>query len=118
MGEIAGFVNDLSAQMAGMKTDDHCRAHNDALRQLDRMREAVAQTEVASIEDYKEAMKLKSAISSLFCYAFNNNLPEWEEVCDLEGELGKKLYGFARTYDRIKDKETRAVAKYFITNPR
>ncbi len=76
---------------------------------------AVNKAKVNTIEDYRELMKLKSLLSSLYCYTFNNQYPEFDRVAELEAKLGKKLYKLARGYNRVKDKETRAVAKYFIT---
>ena len=114
-GEVTSFVNMMSAKMVGMKVEDYHSNHDKALRVLDKIEKAVNKAKVNTIEDYKELMKLKSLLSSLYCYTFNNQYPEFDRVAKLEVKLGMKLYKLARGYKRIKDKETRVVAKYFIT---
>ncbi|HDL14853.1 MAG TPA: hypothetical protein ENH28_01635 [Euryarchaeota archaeon] len=113
--EVTSFANMMSAKMAGTKVEDYRSNHDKALRVLDEIEKAVNKAKVNTIDDYRELMKLKSLLSSLYCYTFNNQYPEFDRVAELEAKLGKKLYKLARGYKRIKDKETRAVAKYFIT---
>ena len=114
-GEITNFANTMSAQMAGMGAEEYRSNHEKALKILDKIEKAVNKAKVNTIDDYSELMKLKSLLSSLYCYTFNNEYPEFDRVAELEAKLGKKLYKLARGYKRIKDRETRAVAKYFVT---
>ena len=113
--EICAFINDLQARFLGVDTDTYVQTEESLLRELYSLQEAVRKLKVNTLEDYLEGMKLKSLLSSLFCYCFNNGKEEYQKVGAIEAELGKKLLKFARNYGRIKDKRLRAIAKYMIT---
>ena len=101
--------------MMGTDVDTYTEFHNQLLDSLPKLKKAVQQVKVRCLDDYQKAMDLKGLLCSLFCYAFNNHLPVYEQIGELEHELGMKLLKFARSYGRIRDKRVRAVAKYMIT---
>ena len=117
MDAMEEFANTLSARMLGTDVKTYIETHDSLSKEtaLARIEKMIEQVKVKTLADYKEAMKLKSVLSSLFCFTFNNNRPEWKRVAELESRLGKKLLKFARSYKRIKDKRLRAIAKYMIT---
>lgn len=97
------FANKLSAQMLGITEQQYIEAHEDIISKVEEVEKFVDNFEVKNIEDYKEGLRVKSVLSSLSCYVFNNNKEEWEKFFDIEGKLGKKLH----TYEKNKkSKET------------
>ena len=110
------FGNSLSAFLEGEEEGDYVKTRDGALKQLDEVEGAVKRTKVEDINSYNEAMKLKGALSSLFCYTANSNKPEVDRVGDIECALGAKLFKFANKHKKINDKTVKALAKYAITN--
>ena len=108
------LMNELGAGMQKVDLEAYIKDHEKGLKHLDKIRELVKKVKVGTVEEYQKAMDLKSFISSLFCYAFNNN-KDYETVGKIESILGNKIYKFAAGHRRIKDKTVRAVAKYVIT---
>jgi len=109
------FINELSASLQKQSVDEYIKNHEIGLKRVDELRDIAEALKVDTIADYKAGIAIKSLLSSLFCYAFNNS-KDYKQVGKIESIVGDKLYRFARTYDRIKDNKTRAVAKYLITN--
>jgi len=113
---VDSFVNRMGAHMTGMDKEEYVKFHEGAITNLEELKDMVARTKVKNIDDYQMAMKLKSALSSLFCYTFNNEKEEFDQVADLEQELGIKLAKFARGFARIKG-ETAHIVKYICNQP-
>lgn len=112
---VDNFINDLSAKMAGLSRGDYIDLHEQGLTKLERLRTLADKVKVENIKSFKKARELKSILSSLYCYAFNNDKGSWEKVGKIENIIGLKMLKFARRYNRIKDKRVRAVAKHLIT---
>jgi len=91
--------------------------HEEFLEQLDNVEKAIEKITVKSIEEYKEAIQLKSITNSMFCYAFNNKKDNdmQERIQKADHRLGKKILKFTKKYNKIKDKTLRSIAKYMVT---
>ena len=109
--EVDPIVNELSAGMSKLSVDDYKKQNDDFLIKLDKIEKFVNQSTVKTIEQFKEVMEWKSMLSSLYCYTFNNKLPEFDRVSALEDVLGKKLYQFAFSFRKVSQ-ENRSLAKY------
>lgn len=110
------FINELSAKMGGFSNKGEYEKSNEyLLENLPKLEKLSKKVKVKTLENFNEVMKLKSLLSGLFCYAFNNDNKIWEEVSRIEGVVGKKLFKFANGYKKIKDKKLKAISKYVIT---
>jgi len=99
---IDNFANELSAGMSHKPVSQYISDHEDLINKIQRIEEIAKTLKVRTIDEYNKAMTLKSALSSLYCYTFNNNKTEFDKVSDLEGQVGSKLAGFARCFQRAK----------------
>ena len=66
-------------------------------------------------DDYLAAMTVKSALASLYCFAFNNDLPEFKAVSAAEARWALAMHRYNQRF-LISDPETRAVARYLVGN--
>lgn len=113
--ETEDIVNQLSAGMSNSSVEDYKSDHNGLLAKLDNIEKLVNQAVVNTIEQYKQVMEWKGILSSLYCYTFNNDLPEFKRVSSLEDVLGKKLYKFAVSFRKLSP-TNRHIAKYLLWN--
>ena len=114
---IADIINDIAAAFEGYQsTGEYAKSHEKGIAKLADIEKRVAAVRVLTLEDYREASKLASAVSSLYCFAFNNQSPEFKRVAALDLELGKKLLRFAERFDQAKDGKIRALIKYVCWN--
>jgi hypothetical protein len=60
-------------------------------------------------------MAVKSFLSSLYCYTFNNQREEHSRVSKIEDILGTKLYKFAVGFNKVSP-ENRPLLKYLCWN--
>lgn len=105
------FINSLSASITNMPLEGYINNHELAYRSFDKLQSLVEKIRVTTVEEYHKAMEVKSLLSSLSCYVFNNNKEDWEKYFDLEGDLGKKLYRFTKNYGKASP-ELRPLVKY------
>jgi hypothetical protein len=110
---VDNFVNELSAGMSKMTVEDYQNSHDNFLANLDKIEKIVNKAVVKTVEQFKEVMEYKELLSSLFCYTFNNKKPEFDRVSALEDVLGKKLYQFAFSFNKVSP-EIRHIAKYLL----
>lgn len=113
--ETEDIVNQLSAEMSTSSVEDYKNRHNKLLGELDKIDKFVNNTVVSNIEEFKKNMDVKGILSSLYCYTFNNKLPEFDRVSGLEDVLGKKLYKFAFSFRKLSP-TNRYLAKYLLWN--
>ena len=109
------IVNKLSAGMQEQTVFDYVEQREDALTKLDSIEAKIKSFKIKTIDDYTEAFKLKSLLSSLFCYTANNKKEEFDRVADLENNLGDKIAKFARNYKKITPVQ-RKLGKYLLWN--
>ena len=109
------FANKLSAAVQKETIEDYMKNHEEGLRRIEELKAIANKLKVNTIADYKAGMTIKGILSSLYCYAFNND-KNWKEVGNIENIVGNKLYKFAKNYQKIRDRRIRAIAKYLITN--
>ena len=113
----SGFINGISASMQKETVDDYVSAHENAIANVDKLAELVKKANVTSIETYKSAFELKGLLSSLFCYTFNNKKDTFDNVSNLENELGHKIGTFAKNYGKAS-RDMRPAIKYLLWNRR
>jgi len=110
---VMDFITKLSARMARETAEEYVGNRESALLNISKIIEMVEKTTVSTIEEYKKAIELKGALSSLSCYVFNSNKDNAKEVWDTEAKLGNKIYRFARNYGKAS-KDVRPVVKYLL----
>jgi len=118
MGEDSVATDLINALCSGDEdVEEYKDRHEEFLEQLDKVENAVEKITVESIEDYEEAMQLKSITNSMFCYSFNNRKDDdiQQRVRETDHELGKKILKFTRKHNKIEDETVRAIAKYMVT---
>lgn len=81
--------------------------------QLDQIEELVETIKINTFEEFKAVYALKGLTNSMWCFAVNNDLPEYDRISKVESIIGEKLLGFIKK-SLIKDKEAKIVAKYAL----
>jgi len=85
------FATVLSAGMAGVSVEKYKEHQHWMLDHLDKIETWVKGVKIIDDASFDLALAYKSALSSLFCYTANNQLPEFDRVCDIEGVIGRKM---------------------------
>jgi len=109
---IQSFTNRLSANMVGLSVPEYVHTCEDLILFLDKIKNRVEEATVDEMKSYKRALEIKSILSSLCCYCFNNN-KDWETVNKIENIIGDKLIKFAKTYKKITPNQ-RKLGKYIL----
>lgn len=109
------IANMLSAAMSGEDTKSYEGRLKSLYNQIDYLKEQIDKQKIENLADYADAWKLKGVTNELFCFAVNNGL-DYKAVGEVDRALFDKMYKFVKNYNKIKDPEVRAVAKYFVTN--
>jgi len=107
------FINDFTAKMNNTTTEQYKNNLNQFLEKIDVLENAVNIAVIKNFEDYKKCSELKAILSSLFCFSFNNKLPEFEKIAKIESSLGKKLLDFVKK-NTVKNSEIKTVVRYLL----
>jgi len=111
------FINGLSAHMSRLEVDEYISGHETLISGVERIEKAVREFGVpSSEEDFLRGRRLKSMLSSLSCYVFNNKKGDEliDRVANLECELGGKLATFARRLCRKVPKDIKPLVRYVL----
>lgn len=111
------YANILSAGMGNVTEEEYVNQHDKVLSKIDTITQKANEVTVNTIEEFQDVMEFKGLVSSLWCYAFNNDKEDFEKVNKVEGILGRKLYKFATSYRKLSP-EIRPIAKYLCWNKR
>jgi len=109
------IINELSAHMTGLSVEEYDALQNKMLNKLDVIEHTVKKAKVVNLDDYKKYLGLKQHLSSLYCYTFNTRNEVFDRVSAIEGEMGAKLYSFAKNYGKASP-AIRPVIKYALSN--
>lgn len=83
---------------------------------IDRITKALDNIVIDSQEMFDKACNLKGRISHIYCYAFNNDLPEFKQICDVELALGKKMQTWTKS--KLANKDDNLLIRYILWNRR
>jgi len=114
---VQEFINNMSANMAGVSSQDYVSQEESMLGKLDKLDAIVKKYRIpVAKEGIVEGKAIKSAISSLSCYAFNNNKAGdiRDRIYALEGEMGRKMATFCRSLTLKIPKEVKPVIRYIL----
>jgi len=111
----ADFSNAWSADMAGLGKEDYKNKMEEWLAKLDALESHVKTAKIKTLTDYQEWDKWKGLLSSLFCYAFNNEKGDAivDRIADIDCSLGDEMYRFAIKWKK-PSKELRIWARYLV----
>ncbi len=113
--KVLNLINGLSSTMAQTSLKEYVQNREQAYENYGKLVGLVEKIKVTNIQEYGEAMEVKSLLSSLSCYVFNNRKEDWEKYLELEGQLGAKMYRFARNYGKASPM-IRPLIKYLCWN--
>ena len=105
------IANTISA--GNQEVSEYVTQHEEEIAKLDEVEAKIKSLKIKTTDDYIEAYKMKSMLSSLFCFAANNKKKEFDRVADLENALGNKLAKFSRSYKKITP-DQRKLGKYVL----
>lgn len=109
------FINALCAQAAGDASPaEYERRQQALLARLERVR---VPFRIRDENGYRRARAIKSALCSLSCYTFNNQLAQDAEVWRLESEWGAELHRWNRRL-LLKEPLDIAIGNYLLWNYR
>ena len=108
------FANVLSAGMSGQAPAEYVKGQNFVLDRLDLIAEKVKELTVTDEAGYDLAMNYKSGLSGLYCYTFNNNLPQFDRVAELESEVGRKMAKWVKS--KLAPSDIRLMIRYLLWN--
>ena len=103
----------LSQLMSGETPEEYRNSRMKILSDLDRLESYCDKFVIETIEDYDKVYELKGHICLLWCFAANNNLPEFDRVDKIDASLGERLFAFIKKH-KVKDKSAKAVARYVL----
>lgn len=110
------FANELSAGMSNQTLSEYINGSNFVLDRLDLIAEKVKELNVTDEAGYDRAMNYKSGLSGLYCYTFNNNLPQFERVSELENEVGRKMAKWVKS--KLAPSDINLMIRYLLWNRR
>ena len=110
------FANVLSAGMSGQTPAEYVKGQNFVLDRLDLIAEKVKELTVTDEAGYDRAMNYKSGLSGLYCYTFNNNLPQFDRVSELENEVGRKMAKWVKS--QLAPSDINLMIRYLLWNRR
>jgi hypothetical protein len=105
------IANTISA--GNQEVSEYVTQHEEELTKLNEVDAKIKSLKIKTIDDYIEAYKMKSMLSSLFCFAANNKKAEFDRVADLENALGNKIAKFARNFKKITPNQ-RKLGRYIL----
>lgn len=107
-------VISLAASLSGETKEEYVRNMQYLLANLEKLENPKT---LNSDKDYARARRIKSALCSLSCYAFNTDHPQSDRICSAEGQWAQVLGAYNRRF-LIRDAEIKLLANYLLWNRR